>query len=159
MANRIDYFHVADAPAANALKPAVAVAVLKDDAVLMIERRDNGLWSLPGGTMDIGESVADCAVREVEEETGFRTKVELLVGIYSDPDIRIAYADGEVRQEFSLVVTARIIGGDLALQSSEVTDAKWVSLGDLADVPAVPSQARRLVDLIRFLEDEKPHLR
>ena len=57
--------------------------------------------------MDLGESVADAAVREVEEETGVRVEVTGLVGIYTDPGHVMAYDDGEVRQEFSVCFHAR----------------------------------------------------
>jgi 8-oxo-dGTP diphosphatase len=62
--------------------------VLKDGKLLLIRRgRDpyKGKYALPGGIVEYGETVEDCVVREVEEETGLRTAVERLVGVYSDP--------------------------------------------------------------------------
>ena len=53
--------------------------------VLLQKRADNGCWGLPGGRVDIGESVEQGAVREVLEETGINVTVKRLIGIYSDP--------------------------------------------------------------------------
>ena len=62
-------------------------AIVRDAAghVLLIRRGDNGRWALPGGMMEPGERIADCAVRETREETGVEVEVVRLVGIYSDP--------------------------------------------------------------------------
>src|SRR3954454_22059599 len=97
----VDYYHDPDAPKANSVVPSTTVAV-RDDAgrLLLIHKVDNDLWALPGGGMDLGESIADAAVREVAEETGLAVELTGLVGIYTDPGHVMAYDDGEVRQEF-----------------------------------------------------------
>src|SRR5215469_3633547 len=64
--------------------------------------------------MDIGETIAQCAEREVKEETGLTVTAYHLVGVYSDPDHVFAYSDGEVRQEFSVCFACRILGGNIA---------------------------------------------
>ena len=66
---RKDYAHEADMPKANSMRPAAAVAIINDNTILMLKRMDNGKWTLPGGTMELDESLIDCAVREVSEET------------------------------------------------------------------------------------------
>ena len=50
----------------------VAVAILKDGRILLVKREDFEIWSLPGGHVESGESVAQAAIREVREETGLR---------------------------------------------------------------------------------------
>ncbi len=89
--------------------PSANVIVAGDDGrILFIRRTDNGIYSLPGGALDLGESIADTEVCETEEETGIRCQITGLVGIYTNSHHVIEYtSNGEVRQEFSIVFTAR----------------------------------------------------
>jgi ADP-ribose pyrophosphatase YjhB (NUDIX family) len=76
--------------------------------ILMIRRTDNGNWALPGGAVDLGESFAQAAIRKTLEESGIECAITGIVGIYSDPRHVILYtSNGEVRQKFSIVLTAR----------------------------------------------------
>lgn len=93
-----------EAPKANSLVPAVNVVVVNDAGeILLIRRTDNGNWTLPGGAADLGEAVAQTAIRETLQESGIECAITGIVGIYSDPKHVILYAgDGEARQEFSI---------------------------------------------------------
>lgn len=135
MGRRIDYFNDPNAPVANSLVPSVNVVVVDEDgALLLIRRSDNGNWALPGGAVDLGESVAQAAVRETLEETGIVCEITGLVGIYSDPRHVIHYtSDDEVRQEFSVVLTARPVSGDPA-PSGESSDVAWIPPGRLGEL-------------------------
>jgi 8-oxo-dGTP pyrophosphatase MutT (NUDIX family) len=126
-----DYFDDPHAPKANSLVVAVAAVIRDNDGkLLMIQRSDNGLWALPGGAQDIGETTREAAVREVHEETGISVEITGVSGIYSDPRHVIAYDDGEVRQEFSIVFHGRPIGGALR-GSNESRNAVWVNPPDV----------------------------
>src|SRR3954454_12893562 len=113
MARRIDFYNDPDAPHATYVVPSANVVVRNDDgAILLIRRSDNGNWALPGGAMDLGESLPDAAVRETAEETGIDVEITGLVGIYTDPKHIVLYtSNGEARQEFSVVFAARPAGG------------------------------------------------
>jgi ADP-ribose pyrophosphatase YjhB (NUDIX family) len=142
--HRVDYFDDPAAPAPNSLVVAASAVVLNDAGhVLMIERSDSGSWSLPGGALELGESLTACAVREVKEETGVDVAVTGLVGIYSDPRHVIAYADGEVRQQFNVCFTARQVGGALR-GSDESTRVAYVDPGRLDELTLHRTQRTRL---------------
>lgn len=133
MGKRIDYYDDPEAPAANSLVPSVNVFVVNDrDEVLMIRRTDNDNWAVPGGALDLGESVPQAAVRETLEETGITCEITGLVGIYSDPKHIIYYtSDGEARQEFSIAFTARPVSGE-PRPSDESKEVLWVAREKLA---------------------------
>src|SRR5207253_6350939 len=101
------------------------IAASGQGEVLLIRRTDDGNWAVPGGGMDLGESITDTAVRETQEETGITCEITGLVGIYTNPRHVIRYtSNDEVRQEFSIVFTARPIGGKLR-PSSESSEPQW----------------------------------
>lgn len=146
---RVDYYHDPGAPLANSLVPSVTAAVRHEDGrLLLIHRVDNDYWALPGGAMELGESVADAAVREVEEETGVEVELVGLVGIYTDPGHVMAYDDGEVRQEFSVCFHARVISGEPRHDSTETKAAKWVDTADVVGLNIHPSMRHRIEDAL-----------
>ncbi len=120
-------------------------AFVRDDAgrALLIRRTDNGLWALPGGAQEIGEYVAQAAVRETREETGIEIEVTGLIGIYSNPDHVVAYADGEVRQQFSILFRGRPLGGS-PTPSSESSEVRWVRPDELDALDIHPSMRLRI---------------
>jgi mutator protein MutT len=128
---RIDHFNDPDAPRANTLVPAASAIITNENGEILLHRRsDNNLWALPGGTMEIGESIRQTVIREAREETGLEVQPQRIVGIYSDPKHVIEYPDGEVRQEFSICFACRIVGGKLHT-SNESFDIRFFSPQDL----------------------------
>jgi len=151
-----DYYYDPAAPGANSIVVAVTAAIRNTQGkLLLIERTDNGLWALPGGAQDIGESVVQAARREVNEETGVDVEITGLSGIYSDPQHVIAYDDGEVRQEFSLCFHAKPLGGELR-SSSESKEARWVSPDSLQDLKIHPSMRLRINQALK--QEPQPYL-
>ena len=86
---------------------AVVRRVRGGEEILLMQRSDNGHWGLPGGHVEPGESVADAALREVLEETGWRIELGRLVGVYSDPARQtVEYRGGERAQLVNLCFDA-----------------------------------------------------
>jgi 8-oxo-dGTP pyrophosphatase MutT (NUDIX family) len=156
MARRIDYYDDPAAPEPNSVVPAaVAVVAREDGAVLLIRRTDNGSWALPGGAVEMNESVADAAIRETFEETGIQVEVTGLMGVYSDPRHVIHFtSNDEVRREFSVVLTARPVGGEPTL-SAESSEVRWVSPADLGGYPMGRAMRKRVDD---YLNGTVPHI-
>lgn len=131
---RTDHYRDPGAPRANSIVVAVTAFITDEhDRLLMIRRTDNDLYAIPGGAQEIGETISETVVREVEEETGVLVEVAGLIGIYSDPEHVIAFTDGEVRQEFSICFRARPLSGELRT-SSESKEVLWVERGRLAEL-------------------------
>jgi 8-oxo-dGTP pyrophosphatase MutT (NUDIX family) len=145
MPKRIDYYDDPEAPAANSMVPSVNVMIENQSGeILMIQRSDNGNWAVPGGAIDLGESLTQAAVRETREETGIDCDVTGIVGIYTDPKHIIFYtSNGEARQEFSVVLTARVTGGT-PTTSNESTEVAWVRKHDLLNLQMDKSMRRRV---------------
>ncbi|WP_280382458.1 NUDIX hydrolase [Nocardia wallacei] len=144
MSSRRDYYRDPNAPKANSLVPGGSALVLDENgAVLMQRRSDSGNWSLPGGVMDIGETLEQCVVRETKEETGLDIEITGLLGIYTDPEHIIEYEDGEIRQEFNIAYYGRVCGGRIAV-SSESTEVRFVGLDELEDLPVHDTVRLRL---------------
>lgn len=122
-----------------------ASAIVTDEQgrILLVKRRDNTLWALPGGGHDIGETIEQTAIREVKEETGLDVQVVGLSGVYTDPAHVVAFSDGEVRQQFSLCFTTTVLGGQLATDH-ESTDVAWTDPADIGALDMHPSMRLRI---------------
>ncbi len=116
-------------------KPLVGVGVLIQDGdrYLLIKRAaepDAGLWSVPGGLVELGERAAEAAKREVMEETGLNVEIVEVLGVVD----KIVEGDGD-RIKFHFVIVdylAHPVGGSLEA-SSDALDARWVKAADFRD--------------------------
>jgi len=145
MPGRIDYHDDPNAPKPNSMVPSVNVVVTNDDGdILLIRRTDNNNWALPGGAIDLGESAAQAAIRETQEETGITPEITGLVGIYTDPRHVIHYtSNDEVRQEFSIVLTGRPVTGR-PTPSSESSEVRWVRAAEIDDYEMDRAMRKRI---------------
>jgi ADP-ribose pyrophosphatase YjhB (NUDIX family) len=153
---RIDYYHDPSAPSANSLVVGSSAVVTDDEGRILLQRRsDSGNWALPGGAMDIGETFAQSAAREVKEETGLDVRIDRIIGIYSDPAHVFSYDDGEVRQEFSVCLACTIVGGTLRV-SIESTSVEFFPVTVLPKLQMHESIRIRIRD---YLDGKPPVLR
>jgi ADP-ribose pyrophosphatase YjhB (NUDIX family) len=145
---RIEHIDNPDAPKANSLVPAASAIVTDEEGrILLIRRSDNDLWSIPGGAMEIGESISQTAVREVREETGLDVEPLYVVGIYSNPRHVVEYSDGEVRQQFSVCFACKVIGGQISA-SSESIEVRFCTLDEITELQMTSSIRRRIDDYL-----------
>jgi 8-oxo-dGTP pyrophosphatase MutT (NUDIX family) len=152
---RTEYLNDPAAPEPNSLVPAAGVLAVDDTGrVLLQRRRDTGQWAIPMGKQELGETVAQCAVRETLEETGVTVEVTGILGIYSDPGHIVAYSDGEVRQEYEVIRLGRPVSGEPAA-NDEASDVGWFARGELEELDIHPTQWRQLRD---WLDGTAPHI-
>jgi 8-oxo-dGTP diphosphatase len=130
------YFHDPAAPSATVVVPSVFVVVRDPGGRLLLVRRcDSGIWELPGGRVDVGESAVEAAVRETAEEAGIPVVVTGIVGLFTDPGHVVSSLSGEVRQQFAVVFRARALGGVPRGDLQETSEAAWVAPNDLEPLP------------------------
>jgi 8-oxo-dGTP pyrophosphatase MutT (NUDIX family) len=152
---RTEYYQDPDAPTPNTLIPASNLLVLDaDNRILLQRRRDTGQWALPGGAQEIGETPAQCAVRECQEETGVRAEVTGFLGVYSDPAHVVAYTDGEIRQEYEVTLIGRPVGG-VPTVNDEASDVQWFTIGELGALDIHATMRRQIRD---YLSNTYPHV-
>ncbi len=122
----------------------VGVVVCKDDAVLLIQRGNppgRGDWGLPGGAVELGETLRDAARREIREECG----IEIALGELLDT-FEVLQRDDAGRVQYHYVVidfAAAYVSGDLRA-ASDVLDARWVAPRDL-DAYVMPAKTREVI--------------
>jgi 8-oxo-dGTP pyrophosphatase MutT (NUDIX family) len=112
------------------LLPTTACLIVRDGELLLQLRADNYLWGLPGGILDIGETVCESLSREVEEETGLTIHDPILFGIYSGPEYRGIYPNGDqVAVVQSVFLVERFTGEPRPC--AEGLEVRFVPLADL----------------------------
>jgi ADP-ribose pyrophosphatase YjhB (NUDIX family) len=114
---------------------AVLVLIAEGNRILLTKREDFEVWCLPGGAVDLGESVAQAAIREAREETGLEVELTRLVGIYSRPSWNA----------HTVAFLARPIGGAIQPQVGEVVDAGFFDAAELP-TPLIPWHRRPIRD-------------
>lgn len=125
--------------------------VKKDDKYLIVQEKQAkvyGLWNLPAGHVDKGESVEQAAIREVKEETGYDVKLGAQIGLYHE------HTGTPVKHIFS----AEVIGGDLTIQEDEILDVKWLSFREVKALKdSAKLRAEWIWDVIRRAEHTTNH--
>jgi ADP-ribose pyrophosphatase YjhB (NUDIX family) len=117
------------------------------EKVLLTRRADNGLWCVPGGGVDAGESVAEACEREVFEETGLSVRVKRLVGVYSHPDQLTVYNETDKFHIIVLHFEAEIVGGELSL-SDETTDFGYFTFEEIDGLDMLGRHKERILDTL-----------
>ncbi|MBO0792676.1 MAG: HAD-IIA family hydrolase [Ktedonobacteraceae bacterium] len=125
-----------------------AVIFDQQGRILLGKRADNGLWGLPSGHVEAGETVEDAIIREVHEETGLRVQVNRLIGLYSDPVSQVfSYPTGEIIQFVTSCFECSLIGGSLFCDKTEILEAAFFSV-DALPSDLLPMHPRWLSDAL-----------
>jgi len=123
----------------------VGAVVVQDGQVLLILRANEpsrGRWSIPGGTVELGETLAQAAIREVREEC----RVEVEIGcVLSTFDLIQREEKGQIRYHYVLIdLAARYVGGE-PVASTDALEVRWVREAEFDELDIVP----RLLPILR----------
>jgi 8-oxo-dGTP pyrophosphatase MutT (NUDIX family) len=145
---RIDeYFHDRHPPPVHGLV-VVVYAITRDGRgrVLLVRRTDDGNWELPGGRVEVGETVAAALRREVLEESGITIALTGVSGVYSDPGHIVVYAVEGARQQVALCLHARPDRPDQLPRPDGIEDtaAAWFTAAETTALAMHPDVRRRL---------------
>jgi ADP-ribose pyrophosphatase YjhB (NUDIX family) len=130
---------------------AEAAAFDEDGRLLLIRRADDGLWALPGGLINPGETPAEAAVREMHEEAGLAVEPYALIGVY---DSRLC-GSGATLQLYTFVVACRATGemGDPSTPW-EISGREWTAEGDRPTLS--PGHHVRVPDAFAWRRENRP---
>ena len=131
---------------------AVSAAIVRDGKVLLVQRARapaSGMFSLPGGVVEIGETLIEAVVREVREETSLAIEPVALIGyresIARDPQDRVE------RHFVILPFASRWLAGEPSL-NEELSEARWLRPAELAGLPTTPGLAEIVAAAFERLE-------
>ncbi|WP_455367394.1 NUDIX hydrolase [[Eubacterium] cellulosolvens] len=130
--------------------PGVGAVLIRENRVLLVKRRHEpgkGLWSIPGGIVEVGEPVEEAIVREVKEETGFNIKVEEPLDV-TDVIIR----DEKERIKFHYILVSflgKIVGGSLA-EAPVKSEICWATKDQIEDM-SITQTALKLLKKTGFI--------
>jgi 8-oxo-dGTP pyrophosphatase MutT (NUDIX family) len=134
--------------------PSVCGLVRSDTGrLLLVQSRDNGLWSTPGGAIEVDETPATAVVREVWEETGLLVRPRRLFGVYGGPKFLVRYPNGDETQYLSTMFDCVIESGQPRPDGDETMAVSFWTLGEATRLPLSPW----LVDVLpRLFEVDAP---
>lgn len=121
----------------------------RDGRLLLIRRSDNGVWSVPAGAMELGESIADCAVRELREETGLRATQVTPYALHTGPAYTHRNMFGDTYQHFVVLFRVDAWQGELVRETDETIDAGFFDEA-AAPEPLSATVSETLADLAIF---------
>ncbi len=151
MADAKFYYRDKNAPKPN--KPnliGATVCIVFEDRLLLEHRKDSDRWAIIGGSLNNDESIIECAVREVREETSLCLHPDMLTGfkLYDDPSIIISYPDGNIYRSIMAVFQVRLSEKPSLHCGNESTELHFFTREELQQVNIVETHIPVLRDYL-----------
>jgi len=126
-----------------------AVVFDEEGRLLIVQRNDNGMWNMPGGAADVGESPSEVAVRETWEETGLRVRPLRLIGVYDSQKL----GSKSAVQLYHMDFLCKRVGGELKL-TSETLAYGYFTEEEASALPLHGTHPHRVPLAFRFRRGE-----
>lgn len=124
--------------------PGAVVLIINERDEVLLQHRTDGNWGLPGGLMELAESLEGTAQREVEEETGLKVSNLELVGVFSGPGYYLKVSNGDELYAVTAVYSTKEYRGDMEANPDESQDLRFYAFDNLP--PGLTTIYRRFVD-------------
>ena len=132
--------HIGHAPILSA---GATIAVIKDNKILLNLRSDTNTWGIPGGALELGETLEETAKRELKEETNLDAESFALLNVFSGEDFYFKYPNEDELYCVVVLYLANDVSGDL-----KITDGESFKLGCFSkdELPTLESRAKVILD-------------
>lgn len=110
-------------------KVGVNIAIIKEEKLLIARRKDDGLWELPGGWAEVGETAEECIQREIFEELNLKISALRVIEVLS----RTPKETGELITSYHILYLGKILEGEFS-ESIETSEIKWIRSEDISKI-------------------------
>ncbi|WP_223555286.1 NUDIX hydrolase [Lysinibacillus sphaericus] len=111
--------------------PGSVVIILNEQNDVLLQKRHDGYWGLPGGLMDLGESFEEVAKREVFEESGLVVENLKLLNVFSGSEYYLKVPNGDELYSVTAVYYTKDISGEMNIDYSESEKMQYFSINNL----------------------------
>lgn len=128
---------------ASMISAGATVVVIKDNKILLNLRSDTNTWGIPGGSMELGETLEETAARELKEETNLDAKSFTLLNVFSGERFYFKYPNEDELYSVVVLYLANDISGDLKITDGESIKLDYFSKDEL---PTLENRAKVILD-------------
>ncbi|MDE5604819.1 MAG: NUDIX domain-containing protein [Eubacterium sp.] len=125
------------------LSAGATIVVLKDKKILLNLRSDTNTWGIPGGSLELGETLEEAAARELREETNLEAESFTLLNVFSGNDFYFEYPNGDKLYSVIALYRAKGVIGELKITDNESYQLQYFGKDEL---PKLESRAKKILD-------------
>ena len=125
------------------LAAGATVIVIKDGKILLNRRADTGTWGIPGGALELGETLEQTAARELKEETNLTASAFRLLNVFAGPDFFFVYPNGDQLYSVATVFLAGGVSGEMRITDGESTRLQYFGRDEL---PPLEPRAAKIME-------------
>ncbi len=115
---------------------ATAIVIVDEQKRILLQKRsDNGLWGLPGGLLELDETIEEGAIREVFEETNLNVKIKRFLGVFCNPFMR--WREKDLAKVYSFAFLAEVVSGELKVNDDESLAMEYFHYENLPEIHSI----------------------